>query len=108
MNIEVSNLHLNVIESDLKKVFASYGEVSSIELLRDKVSNRSRCRAFVEMADERDAMQALKSLEGRELMTKAMILKEIKYDPAKSNSIVYKKYPTSFINLGRRTSENSL
>jgi RNA recognition motif-containing protein len=108
MNIEVSNLHLNVIESDLKKIFAPYGEVNSVELLRDKVSNRSRGRAFIEMPDEKEALQAIKSLDGTELMAKTIVISQVKYDPAQSNSIVYKKYPTSFINLGRRSSENSL
>lgn len=108
MNIEVSNLHRNVIESDIKKMFAPYGEINSVELLRDKVSNRSRCRAFVEMQNEKEARQAIKSLDGIELMAKAMMISEVKYDPSKGNSIVYKKYPTSFINLGRRSSENSL
>jgi RNA recognition motif-containing protein len=108
MNIEVSNLHLNVIESDLKKIFAPYGEITSIELLRDKVSNRSRCRAFVEMLNEKEALQAIESLSGTELLAKAMVLAEVKYHPGKSNAIEYKKYPTSFINLGRRTSENTL
>lgn len=108
MNIEVSNLHLNVIESDLKKIFAPYGEINSVELLRDKVSNRSRCRAFIDMLNEKEALQAIKSLDGTDLMTKAMVLSPVKYSPDGSNSIEYKKYPTSFINLGRRTSENSL
>lgn len=108
MNIEVSNLHMDVIESDLKKIFAPYGEINSIELLRDKISNRSRCRAFVEMQHEKDGQQAMKSLGGTQLMNKALMLSEVKYDPSGTNSIVYKEYPTSFINLGRRSSENSL
>lgn len=108
MTIEVSNLHLNVIESDLKKLFAPYGEISTIELLRDKISNRSRCRAFIEMQIDKEGLQAMKSLDGTEIMGKTIVISEVKYDPSQGNSIAYKKYPTSFINLGHRTNENTL
>jgi RNA recognition motif-containing protein len=81
MNIEVSNLNMNVLESDLTRLFAPYGEISSIELLRDKLNNRSRGRAFVEMAVEKEGQQAMHSLHGTELMGKNMIVTKVKYVP---------------------------
>ena len=40
MNIHVTNLHLNLVESDLRRMFTPYGEVQSVNLVRDKINHR--------------------------------------------------------------------
>lgn len=64
MNIYVSNLSFAVRDEDLKEFFAEYGEVSSAKVIMDKVSNRSRGFAFVEMPDDTAAEKAIKELDG--------------------------------------------
>lgn len=81
MNIHVSNLHPNMIESDLLRVFALYGEVNSVELIRDKLNNRSKGRAFIEMPVEKEGQKALTTLDGTEMMGRMVKVSEVKYDP---------------------------
>ena len=80
--MHVSNLNLNLIESDLQRMFAHYGEVKSIELIRDKWSNRSKGTAFIDMPVEYEGQRALSNLNGNEVMGKPMQVSEVRYDPS--------------------------
>ena len=64
MNIHVSNLSFDLLDGDLKELFASYGEVTSAKIIMDKVSERSRGFGFVEMADDTEAGKAIAGLNG--------------------------------------------
>ena len=64
MNIYVSNLSFAVRDEDLREFFAEYGEVSSAKVIMDRVSNRSRGFAFVEMPDDTAAQKAIQELDG--------------------------------------------
>ena len=64
MNIYVSNLSFAVKDEDLKEFFAEYGEVSSAKVITDKLTNRSRGFAFVEMPDDTAAQKAIQELDG--------------------------------------------
>lgn len=64
MKIYVSNLSLNVRNEDLQKRFAAYGEVISVEIVMDKLANRSRGFAYVDMKDTAEASNAIRGLHG--------------------------------------------
>jgi RNA recognition motif-containing protein len=64
MNIYVSNLSFAVQDEDLREFFAEYGEVSSVKVITDKFTNRSRGFAFVEMPDEAAGQKAIQELDG--------------------------------------------
>ena len=64
MNIYVANLSFAVKDEDLRSYFAEYGEVSSAKVIQDKLTNRSRGFAFVEMPDDTAAEKAIKELDG--------------------------------------------
>ena len=81
MKIHVSNLHLNVIESDLQRMFVPFGEVKSVELVRDKLNNRPRGSAFIDMPVEKEGLKALSSLDGSEVLGKFIRVSEVTYDP---------------------------
>ena len=81
MNIHVSNLNLNLIESDLQRIFAPFGEIKSVQLIRDKLNNRSRGRAFIEMPVEKEGRKAIISLHGSEVRGKLITVTEVRYDP---------------------------
>ena len=53
MNIYVGNLHFNVNEDELRKAFEEYGEVSSVKIISDKYSGRSKGFGFVEMLNDK-------------------------------------------------------
>jgi RNA recognition motif-containing protein len=81
MHIHVSNLSSNLIESDLQRLFSKYGEVSSVELVRDKLNNRSLCHGFIDMPLREEAEQAVASLDRTEVKGKRMDVTEVIYDP---------------------------
>ncbi len=62
MNIYVGNLPYNLTEDDLRAAFSEFGEVSSANIIMDKMSGQSKGFGFVEMPDDSEADQAIKAL----------------------------------------------
>ena len=62
MNIYVSNLSYNVQDDDLRDFFAPYGEVSSAQVITDKLTGQSKGFGFVEMPDTAAAQKAIAEL----------------------------------------------
>lgn len=62
MNIQILNLSLNIEDRDLRKLFSSFGSVTSAEVKRDKFNGRSKRNGIVEMPIDREARQAIESL----------------------------------------------
>ena len=91
MRIHIYNLNSNLIESDLLRMFAHYGEVSLVELVRDKLNNRSLCHAIIEMPVRRDGEQAVISLDKTEIKGKKIAVSEVMYDPAPNASWSFSK-----------------
>jgi RNA recognition motif-containing protein len=84
MNIHVANLNLNLIESDLHRMFSPFGEVKTVNLIRDSLNNRSRGRAFIDMPVEKEGKKAILNLNGLEIKGKFIVVSEIMYDPGHS------------------------
>jgi RNA recognition motif-containing protein len=81
MNIHVSNLHINLIESDLQRLFSPYGEIASVSIVRDKLNNRSKGRAYIDMPVDKQAQKAILDLDGHDLKGKIITVTELRYDP---------------------------
>jgi RNA recognition motif-containing protein len=62
MNIYVGNLPYTLTEDDLKSAFSEFGEVSSANIIMDKMSGQPKGFGFVEMPDDSEADQAIKAL----------------------------------------------
>jgi RNA recognition motif-containing protein len=86
MQIHVSNLHSNLLESDLLRLFATYGEVEDVQLVRDKLNNRSHGRGYVTMPVTGEAEQAVISLNGTMLRGKKILVEHVMYNPAPHSS----------------------
>jgi RNA recognition motif-containing protein len=67
MNIYCGNLPYNVVEEDLKEIFEDYGEVTSVKIISDKLTGRSKGFAFVEMENDDEARKAIEELNNAEL-----------------------------------------
>ncbi len=76
MNMYVGNLNYNVGESDLRQVMEEYGVVESVKLIMDRMTNRSKGFAFIEMPDTSEANNAIKELNGAEYEGRPMVVKE--------------------------------
>jgi RNA recognition motif-containing protein len=61
-NIYVGNLSYNATEEDLRNAFEQYGDVASVNIIKDRETGRSRGFAFVEMGDGQQAKEAIEAL----------------------------------------------
>jgi RNA recognition motif-containing protein len=76
MNIYVGNLAWKTRQKELKELFENFGEVNSAFIVRDKVTRRSRGFGFVEMAEEKDALQAIEKLNNTVFLDRTIIVNE--------------------------------
>ena len=67
MRLFVGSLALTTTEAELRQVFTSYGEITSVHILTDRETGRSRGFGFVEMPDAAAAQAAMAGLNGRSL-----------------------------------------
>lgn len=83
MNIHVSNLSLNLIDNDLRKMFSIYGEVTTAVIVRDRNNGRSKGTAFVDMINDAQGAQAVMMLNNTSLDGKKISVSEIEYSPGR-------------------------
>lgn len=76
MNIYVANIPFKASEDELREVFEQHGEVSSVKIILDKETNRSRGFGFVEMSDSDAAKQAIDELNGYSFLGKELVVNE--------------------------------
>lgn len=76
MNIYVGNLSYEINETELRKEFEAFGQVTSAAVIKDKFTGESRGFGFVEMAGKQEALSAMESLNGKELKGKALKVTE--------------------------------
>ena len=81
MNIYVGNLPYKVVEDELKGIFEENGEVTSVKIIKDRVTNRSKGFAFVEMPNQDEATNAIQELDEAELVGRNIRVNEAKERP---------------------------
>ena len=86
MNIYVGNLSFDSTESDVESAFAAYGEVSSVNIIKDRETGRSRGFAFVEMKDSQDAQDAIEGLNLQKIGDRAVTVNEARPRANNNNS----------------------
>jgi RNA recognition motif-containing protein len=64
MNIFAGSLPFSLEEADLRELFEAYGEVSTVKLINDRETGRSKGFGFVEMPDDESAQKAISALNG--------------------------------------------
>ncbi len=67
MNIYVGNLSGETTEDDLRQAFAAFGQVESVNLIKDKFTGESRGFGFVEMPSKDEAQKAIDEMNGTDL-----------------------------------------
>ncbi len=76
MNIYVGNLAYSVMENDLRSVFEFFGQIASINIIKDKFSGQSKGFGFVEMPSADEARSAINDLNGKEFKGRALSVNE--------------------------------
>ena len=84
MNIYVGNLSYGVTEESLKVRFEEFGTVSSVKIINDKFTGKSKGFGFVEMDVEADGKQAIEDLNGQVFENRNMVVNEAR--PKTENS----------------------
>jgi RNA recognition motif-containing protein len=74
----VGNLPYETTESDLEALFAPAGQVSTVNVVRDRATGRARGFAFVEMSDAEGARRAISELDRHELGGRSLTVNEAK------------------------------
>ncbi len=66
MNIYLGNIAWSMTEDDVEALFTEFGSVSSVKIITDKYSGRSKGFGFVEMDDDAAAQSAIDALNDSE------------------------------------------
>lgn len=74
----VGNLSFNTSESQLRDLFAAFGEVKSASLVMDRETGRPRGFGFVEFADATQAQAAIAGMNGKNVDGRDLNVNEAK------------------------------
>ena len=66
MNIFVGNLGPDVTEAELAELFRPFGQVTSVQLVRELFTGKVRGFGFVEMPGKQHSLAAIAGLNGKE------------------------------------------
>src|ERR1700684_1629563 len=73
----VGNLPYSATEADVENFFTQAGvTVDSVNVMRDRFSGEARGFGFVEISNDADANRAIESLNGRDLLGRALVINE--------------------------------
>jgi len=78
VNIYVGNLSYEATQDDVRAAFEAHGEVSTVSIIMDKMTGRSRGFGFVEMPDQNAGTAAINALNLQEVKGRAMTVNEAK------------------------------
>jgi RNA recognition motif-containing protein len=76
MNIYVGNLSYDAAEADVRQAFEQFGEVTTVNIIKDKFSGEPRGFGFVEMPEKEMGMAAISGLNGQDLKGRALSVNE--------------------------------
>lgn len=75
-NIYVGNLSFRATEDELRTAFSTHGDVSSVNIIMDRETGRSRGFAFVEMPNAEEAKAAIDGINGKEIAGRGVTVNE--------------------------------
>lgn len=79
MRLFLSNLNYEASDAELRAFFLQRGyDVETIAIRTKEDAKSKRCFGFVEIRNEREAMQALESLNGQDFMGRQLNVQEAK------------------------------
>jgi len=82
----IGNLPYSVTDTALREMFAPLGEVSSVSVITDRDTGRPKGFAFVEMADDAAATQAINQVNGKTLENRTITVAEARPQAPRSGS----------------------
>jgi RNA recognition motif-containing protein len=76
VNIYVGNLSFDATEDDVQSAFAEYGEVASVNIIKDRETGRNRGFCFVEMPNADEGKAAIEGLNLQRIAGRAVNVNE--------------------------------
>jgi len=76
MNIYVGNLSRDATEDDLRQAFEGFGQVESVNVIKDRFTGESRGFGFVDMPSKAEAQSAISGLNGKDLQGRRISVNE--------------------------------
>lgn len=76
MNIYVGNLSYQAGDDELREAFEQFGQVSSVQVIKDKFTGRSRGFGFVEMPNDDEGQKAIEGMNDVDLAGRAVRVNE--------------------------------
>ena len=76
MNIYVRNINFRAQENQIREVFEKFGTVSSVKIIKDRETGRSRGFGFIEMPNDSEGTQAIAQLNGVEFSERNLVVNE--------------------------------
>ena len=76
MNIYIGNLSREVTEDELRKAFEAFGQVTLVNIIKDRYSGESRGFGFIEMPTKTEAQAAITGLNGTSLKERTLSVSE--------------------------------
>ena len=74
----IGNLSFDTGEAEIRDLFSAYGTVTSCNLIMDRMTDRSRGFAFVEMSSAEEAEKAISEMNGKDIGGRALTVNEAK------------------------------
>src|SRR5258706_2839353 len=63
----VGNMSFQTSESELRELFAPFGQVTRVHMAMDRETGRARGFAFIEMPNDAEAAASMTALDGKEV-----------------------------------------
>ena len=76
MKLYVGGLAYSVTDQELEALFTEQGQVVSATVIKDRGTGQSKGFGFVEMADIKEGQNAIKTLNGKELGGRAIVVNQ--------------------------------
>jgi RNA recognition motif-containing protein len=76
MNIYVGNLSYDTTEQDLRQAFEAFRQVTSTNIISDKITGQSKGFGFIEMSAKEQAQAAIAGMNGKEIKGRAVNVNE--------------------------------
>ncbi|MEI6139235.1 MAG: RNA-binding protein [Mariniphaga sp.] len=76
MNLFIANLSPASTTKDLQKLFSHYGIVTTVKVIIDQVTGRSKRYGFVEMPNNYEAREAMAELNNTSFQEKLILVRE--------------------------------
>jgi RNA recognition motif-containing protein len=85
VELYVGNLSYDVDDKELGKAFQEFGKVASARIITNRFNGKSKGYGFVEMAVRDQAMDAIRSMNGKEIKGRRLVVNEAKTQAAEND-----------------------